>query len=84
LGVRAGRNDGIPAVRELLEKSDELEEIVLLDALHTSHKTARGSDDASTVKDNQPGLNKESARLLDEQTFPPPRFSLLFRRPARV
>lgn len=73
----AAKSNEIPAARELLEKIDVREKIVVFDALHTQHETARavvfegGGDYVFTVKDNQQGLNKEVARLLDEQPFSP-------------
>jgi len=86
-GVKSGRwmgsvctdakSNEIPAARELLEKIDVKGKIVVFDALHTQHETARavvfegGGDYVLTVKDNQPGLSKEVARLLDEQPFSP-------------
>lgn len=73
----AAKSNEIPAAQELLEKIDVKGKIVVFDALHTQHQTARavvfegGGDYVFTVKDNQPGLNKEVARLLDEQPFSP-------------
>ena len=73
----AAKSNEIPAARELLEKIDVKEKIVVFDALHTQHETARavvfegGGDYVFTVKDNQEGLNREVARLLDEQPFSP-------------
>jgi len=73
----AAKSNEIPAARELLEKIDVKGKTVAFDALHTQHETARavvfegGGDYVFTVKDNQQGLNKEVARLLDEQPFSP-------------
>lgn len=73
----AAKSNEIPAARELLEKIDVKGKTVVLDALHTQHETARtvvfegGGDYVFTVKDNQQGLNKEVARLLDTQPFSP-------------
>ena len=73
----AAKSNEIPTARELLEKIDVKGKTVVFDALHTQHETARavvfegGGDCVFTVKDNQPGLNKEVARLLEEQPFSP-------------
>jgi hypothetical protein len=73
----AAKSNEIPAARELLEKIELRGKTVVFDALHTQHETARavvfegGGDYVFTVKDNQQGLNKEVARLLAEQPFPP-------------
>jgi hypothetical protein len=73
----AAKSNEIPAARELLEKIELKGKTVVFDALHTQHETARavvfegGGDYVFTVKDNQQCLNKEVARLLDEQPFSP-------------
>ena len=73
----AAKSNEIPAARKLLEKIEVKGKTVVFDALHTQHETARavvfegGGDYVFTVKDNQQGLNKEVARLLDAQPFSP-------------
>lgn len=73
----AAKSNEIPAARKLLKRIDLSGKIVVFDALHTQHETARevvfegGGDYVFTVKDNQPGLNKELERLLNDQPFSP-------------
>lgn len=87
IGVETGRwlgtvcteskSNEIPAARVLLEKIDVEGKIVIADALHTQHDTARqivfdgGGDYILTVKDNQKVLNENIGRLLNPQPFPP-------------
>jgi len=73
----AAKSNEIPAARKVLEKIDVRGKIVIFDALHTQHDTARavvfdgGGDYVFTVKDNQQTLNEEVTRLLAEQPFSP-------------
>ena len=64
------KTNEIPVARELLERLDVENRLVILDALHTQKDTSReivlerGGDFIFTVKKNQPGLRKTLAKAL--------------------
>jgi len=76
--VEAKSNE-IPAVRELLGRTDVAGALIGIDALHTQQETARqvvqeaGADYLLTVKANQKELRQTLAQRLPqpEQLFPP-------------
>jgi hypothetical protein len=75
--VTESKSNEIPAGRRLLEKLEVVGKIVLADALHTQHETARqilheqGGDYLLTVKRNQPTLQKTLESLFLKQAFSP-------------
>ena len=64
------KTNEIPVARELLERLDVENRLVILDALHTQKDTSReivlerGGDFIFTVKKNQPALRKTLAKAL--------------------
>jgi hypothetical protein len=71
------KSNEIPAARQLLGGQDLLGKIVVADALHTQHETAKqillegGGDYLLTVKANQSTLEKTLAHLFVKQSFSP-------------
>lgn len=73
------KSNEIPAARQVIDKLDIQDKIVLTDALHTHVETAqlilfeKGGDYLMTVKANQPTLQKTLQDLFEKQVFPPKR-----------
>jgi hypothetical protein len=75
--MTASQSNEIPAGRRLLHRQDLSGKIVLADALHTQHETARqilheqGGDFLLTVKGNQLTVQKTLESLFAKQAFSP-------------
>ncbi|HWQ93102.1 MAG TPA: ISAs1 family transposase [Clostridia bacterium] len=71
------KTNEIPAARLVLHEQDLVDKIVLTDALHTNHETAKqilfegGGDYLMTVKGNQPTLYETLEKLFTRQSFSP-------------